>query len=284
MRARPRRRPASPDVAEAEITKRIAPEARNKRPRDRCPLPCDFSDISGSVIVHCRDRSPASNGSSAVTNATTGQKIGKSHGNGIESRGRYCALRERCALYFLLRHDGRRGTPDVDDARIASVYTSELADALGNLVSRSLALIRRAGHSRAAASATAALDSIPRGKCSRTRSALQDSVDDRSSDSRRTKHYDHLGYRQRRDKHSLTLHPGRLSKTRDGAPSANEAARPTRLRCHPRHIVCGLHAIARALVPSLPRTAEAIARALSIEQARPILFPKGLYCKIVAWR
>jgi len=74
-----------------------------------------------------------------------GEKIGKSRGNRIAPE----ALVERYGVdalrYFLLRHVGPRRDADVDDARLAAVYRGELADGLGNLLARTLVLLRIAG-------------------------------------------------------------------------------------------------------------------------------------------
>jgi methionyl-tRNA synthetase len=63
-----------------------------------------------------------------------GQKIGKSRGNAVDP----AVIVERYGIdalrYFLLRHVGPKQDGDVHDGRVGTVYRSELADGLGNLL------------------------------------------------------------------------------------------------------------------------------------------------------
>src|SRR5262249_42797680 len=74
-----------------------------------------------------------------------GEKIGKSRGNAIEPEALVARYGSDALRYVLLRHVGASKDADIDEARILRVYESELADGLGNLVSRTLALARRVG-------------------------------------------------------------------------------------------------------------------------------------------
>ena len=85
-----------------------------------------------------------------------GQKISKSLRNTV-SPAEGCAPYGADALrYYLLRHIGSRRDGDFSWARFAEVYAHELANAFGNLVSRTIALGRRYGVPDAAPSELAA--------------------------------------------------------------------------------------------------------------------------------
>ena len=74
-----------------------------------------------------------------------GQKISKSLGNAI-SPAEACARSGTDALrYYLLRHVGSQRDGDFSWSRFEEAYTHELADDLGNLVSRTVALGRKYG-------------------------------------------------------------------------------------------------------------------------------------------
>lgn len=74
-----------------------------------------------------------------------GSKIGKSRGNAV-SPFEASARHGRDALrYYLLRHIGSHRDGDFSWQRFDEVYARELADGLGNLVSRTVALARRYG-------------------------------------------------------------------------------------------------------------------------------------------
>ena len=71
-----------------------------------------------------------------------GKKIGKSLGNGIAPQTFVDAIGRDGLRWFLLRHVGASRDADVSLGRAVSVYESELADGLGNLVARTLKLVR----------------------------------------------------------------------------------------------------------------------------------------------
>ena len=89
-----------------------------------------------------------------------GQKIGKSRGNAIDPGVVAGAYGVDALRYFLLRHVGPKQDSDVDDARIDAVYRADLADALGNLLSRTLALVRSALAGRVPPAPVAGLDPL----------------------------------------------------------------------------------------------------------------------------
>jgi methionyl-tRNA synthetase len=71
-----------------------------------------------------------------------GKKIGKSLGNGIDPGEVAARFGVDAVRYALLRHVGPANDGDVSLARIAGARSSELADGLGNLVARTLGLVR----------------------------------------------------------------------------------------------------------------------------------------------
>jgi methionyl-tRNA synthetase len=190
-----------------------------------------------------------------------GRKIGKSLGNAIdpgEVSGRFGidALR-----YYLLRHVGATNDGDVSAARLATAYTSELADGLGNLVARTLGLVRTKlggeapGHepgvdasSDALAVRAAALHGDVDGALERF--AVDDAlraiftvVSEANVHLARTAPWSIADDRRRRASLGATL--------------------------------VAIDAVARALVPFLPETAQRIAHALGAPgEPAPILFPK----------
>jgi methionyl-tRNA synthetase len=84
-----------------------------------------------------------------------GRKISKSLGNAI-SPGEACGRFGADALrYYLLRHIGSQRDGDFSWSRFDEVYAHELADDLGNLVSRTTALHRKYGAPVSASSALA---------------------------------------------------------------------------------------------------------------------------------
>lgn len=73
-----------------------------------------------------------------------GQKVGKSQGNGIDPGRVTDEFGVDATRYYLLRHIRTTRDGDYSQARLADAYGSELADQLGNLVQRSVALVTRA--------------------------------------------------------------------------------------------------------------------------------------------
>jgi methionyl-tRNA synthetase len=83
-----------------------------------------------------------------------GQKISKSQGNAISPHDACARFGIDALRYYLVRHVGSHRDGDFSWSRFEEVYTHELADDLGNLVSRTTALGRKYG---APATTTAAL-------------------------------------------------------------------------------------------------------------------------------
>jgi methionyl-tRNA synthetase len=74
-----------------------------------------------------------------------GKKIGKSSGNGISPFEAAARFGVDALRYYLLRHVGSHRDGDFSWARLEAVYVHELANDLGNLVSRTVALGRQHG-------------------------------------------------------------------------------------------------------------------------------------------
>ncbi|HEU5073831.1 MAG TPA: methionine--tRNA ligase [Polyangiaceae bacterium] len=72
-----------------------------------------------------------------------GQKLGKSRGNGIDPQRVTDEFGVDAVRYYLLRHIRTTRDGDYSEKRLREAYASELADQLGNLVQRTLALVAR---------------------------------------------------------------------------------------------------------------------------------------------
>ncbi|HEY2510740.1 MAG TPA: methionine--tRNA ligase [Polyangiaceae bacterium] len=195
-----------------------------------------------------------------------GEKIGKSRGNAIEP-GRFVERFGVDALrYFLLRHIGPRNDADIDERRVDAVYRAELADGLGNLLSRTLALVQRYANGIAPVAPELGID--PLGDRLAAASAdLGAQVDEAIG---RLAPEEALGAITRvvdaANKHLAETAPWALAKE-----PGNEA----RVLAVLAHATSALGAIGRELAPFLPGTSTAILRALAHPGERsPILFPK----------
>jgi methionyl-tRNA synthetase len=195
-----------------------------------------------------------------------GQKIGKSRGNAVDP----AALVERFGVdalrYFLLRHVGPRQDADVDEARLEAVYRSELADQLGNLLSRTIALLTRHAGGSLPPSPEGGLDESGERLASLSRdlpSKIDEAVTRLAPDDGLRAIWGVVGAA---NKHLADTAPWTLAKDPESRP---------RLLAILHHATYALGAIGRELVPFLPRTAEAILQALAAPAERsPILFPK----------
>lgn len=187
-----------------------------------------------------------------------GQKIGKSRGNATAPE----PVTERFGIdtlrYFLLRHVGAGRDADIDDERLVAVHRSELADDLGNLVARTITLLRtrpdvaREGPSSALAHEARRLDGV-----------VDDALDRFAPDEALRAIWSVV---DAANKHLAETAPWRLAKDPRTAPSARAILDDVEL---------ALTCIARALAPFLPGTSRAIAEALSDpRRPAPILFPK----------
>jgi len=201
-----------------------------------------------------------------------GQKIGKSAGNGVDPAAVIARYGVDALRYFLLRYVGPTQDADIDDERLARVYTSDLADALGNLVARTLTLVRRNGDCWNGEG----IDPSGEALTARAR-ALEGTVDACVA---RLAPDDALraiwAVVAAANKHISDTAPWAVAKARDAASVPAEVGRhAAQLRAILHHAVVAIDAIGRALTPFLPSTAAAIASALANPAAAPpILFPK----------
>lgn len=186
-----------------------------------------------------------------------GKKIGKSLGNAIDPSEVTQRFGVDALRYYLLRHVGPSNDADVSLSRLEAAYSSELADGLGNLLARTLGLVRgeRPAHDPGADASSDALEARARELEGAVDRALEGfAVDDalRAIFAVVSEANVHLA---RTAPWSIT--DPRLRNATLGATLA------------------ALGAIARALAPFLPTTAARIARALAEPGApAPILFPK----------
>lgn len=204
-----------------------------------------------------------------------GRKIGKSLGNGVDPADVVARWGEDALRWFLLRHVGATNDGDVSDAALARAYASELADGVGNLVARTLALVRtRCGGALPAALALREASSEALGARA---SALEGEVDaalERFAVDEALRAIQ--GVVGEANAHLARTAPWSIARARDAATDAAErAALDARLRESLGAAVVAIDAVARALAPFLPRAARRIADALARPaDPAPILFPK----------
>jgi methionyl-tRNA synthetase len=197
-----------------------------------------------------------------------GEKIGKSRGNAVDPAVFVERYGVDAVRYFLLRHVGPKQDADVDDARFLSVYRSELADGLGNLLARTTALLRSTAGASVPPAPAAGLD--PEGEALAAQAAnLDDAIDDAvarfAPDEALRAIWSVVAAA---NKHLADTAPWALSKSPASVPRAHAVL---------YHVAVALRAIGRGLVPFLPAAAEAILEALASPAAassRTVLFPK----------
>jgi methionyl-tRNA synthetase len=190
-----------------------------------------------------------------------GQKIGKSRGNAVAPESLVERFGVDALRYFLLRHVGAGKDADIDRDRVDAVYRSELADDLGNLLARTITLLRK--HGRALAPG---LDPSGEALVERAR-VLDEQVGDAIA---RFAPDDALraiwAVVDAANKHLAATTPWTLAK---------DPTRALGVRAILEHAAFALDAIGRALEPFLPTTATAILAALrNPARPAPVLFPK----------
>jgi methionyl-tRNA synthetase len=195
-----------------------------------------------------------------------GEKIGKSRGNAVAPE----VITERLGVdalrYFLLRHVGAAKDADVDQTRLDVVYRSELADDLGNLLARTLALVRTHAATPGAPPTLAGVDLSGEALAERASGLTQlvDGALDRFAPDDALREIWALVTAA--NKHLAQTAPWSLARDPESAPL---------VRAILHHTTLALGAVARALVPFLPTTAKAIVAALAAPAGpTPILFPK----------
>jgi methionyl-tRNA synthetase len=180
-----------------------------------------------------------------------GEKIGKSRGNAIEPRAA-CAVYGTDALrYYLLRHVGSQRDGDFSWTRFHGAYAHELANDLGNLVSRTTALSRRYGVPAPSPS------TLTRGLHERVDACIEDFALDRALDAIWTAVGDANAYVNR-------VEPWKLAKRGAAAALAESLG----------ELHGALRCIGEALEPFLPHTAERLLQALDAS-APTQLFPRS---------
>ena len=181
-----------------------------------------------------------------------GRKIGKSLGNAVDPFAVLSDFGADPVRYYLLRGVPCFGDGDFSLQRLRQLYQADLANGLGNLVSRITALCARAGFGRY--------------ECAGAPEPPQ-------------------GYVEALQRYEFDRAVSALWSIIEGVNRDIEAARPwellkaddaDRLRGHLRRWLGELHRIAHWLEPLLPETSARILAALSAPQIRPAgpLFPR----------
>lgn len=180
-----------------------------------------------------------------------GRKISKSLGNAI-SPAEACARFGTDALrYYLLRHIGSQRDGDFSWSRFEEVYTHELADDLGNLVSRTIALGRKYG--------------VPSSTTSALAGGLADEVNQHVENFALDRALDSI-WRVVASANAYVNQtvPWKLARENKHAAVAEVLG----------ELYGALNAIGQALAPFLPDTAARLLRAVSIS-SQIQLFPKS---------
>lgn len=179
-----------------------------------------------------------------------GAKISKSRGNVVSPLDAAARHGSDALRYYLLRHIGSHRDGDFSWRRFDEAYTHELADGLGNLVSRSVALARKHGPPSEKAS------TLADGLDERIDEHLQQFAVDRALDAIWSVVTDANAYVNRTE-------PWRLARAGD-VDALNDVI---------AELYAALNAIGLALEPFLPRTSAQLLRALETSSAVQ-LFPK----------
>jgi methionyl-tRNA synthetase len=195
-----------------------------------------------------------------------GQKIGKSRGNGVDP----FAVAERhgseALRYFLLRHVGPAQDADFDLARFDAVHDAELADDLGNLVSRTVALLARVAGGRIPDAPEPGVDEPGSVLLARARElpvAIDAALAGLATDGALRAIWDVV---RAANKHISDAAPWALAKRAEDHPRALAVL---------FHVASAIAIVGLELAPFLPRTSAAIGRALASPGDRaPPLFPK----------
>jgi methionyl-tRNA synthetase len=184
-----------------------------------------------------------------------GRKIGKSLGNAIDPE----ALAERCGVdplrWLLCRHVRSGRDADFSVERLAAVNDGELADQLGNLLQRTVAMIRRYYDGRVPAPVGDLGESPLASVAAEVTAEVTAAVDDLRLDDAFAAAWSLV---ELANKHATERAPWRLAKRRD-AP-ANEAALATTLY----ELAEALRLAAVLLGPAIPRASATILGRLGV--------------------
>ena len=180
-----------------------------------------------------------------------GRKIGKSLDNAVDPFPLIERYGADALRYYLLRAVRSGGDGDVSEARLRQVYTTDLANGLGNLVRRLEALCERARYGRAETPST------------RVSPELMDALDS----------FDFAAALR-----AIWRQVAQLNREIDAARPWEllKQQKAERLLAHLSVWIGSVHAISRGLRPFLPRTAERIETSFSkstIRKSQP-LFPR----------
>ncbi|MEZ4383978.1 MAG: methionine--tRNA ligase [Nannocystaceae bacterium] len=185
-----------------------------------------------------------------------GRKIGKSLGNAIDP----AALAERYGVdplrWLLCRHVRSGRDADFSAARLAAVNDGELADQLGNLLHRTVAMIRRYYDGRVPAPAGDVGDGALGRAAAEIAAATEAAVDDLRIDEACAAAWSLV---ELANKHVVERAPWRLAKRR-GEP-AIEAALATTLY----ELAAALRLAAVLLGPAIPRASATILSRLGVD-------------------
>jgi methionyl-tRNA synthetase len=189
-----------------------------------------------------------------------GRKIGKSLGNAVAPRDA-CAVYGTDALrYYLLRHVGSQRDGDFSWSRFDEIYAHELANDLGNLVTRVTALGRRYGVPPGGAAASELAD----GLAAKVHAHLEEFALDRAL-----------------DEIWAVIGAANAYVNRTAPWQLARQARSSELRATLSELYAVLRALGSVLEPFLPETARRLSAALDTSAAVQ-LFPRERSAPCVA--
>lgn len=195
-----------------------------------------------------------------------GRKIGKSNGNGVDPFALVDRYGTDALRWYLLRHVRSTEDADFSEARLVAAHDGELADQLGNLVNRTLAVLRKKG---------GGVPAHPGGHTDfwyegqRLRSQIDDAIASFAIHEAAEALYAYVGAANR---YIVEAAPWSLIKLTDDAAAIAEADRTL------AELFEGFRIVAAALAPLLPSTSarlrDVVERAVAGNAEPAILFPK----------
>lgn len=195
-----------------------------------------------------------------------GRKIGKSNGNGVDPFALVDRYGADALRWYLLRHVRSTEDADFSEAKLVAAHDGELADQLGNLVNRTLAVLRRKGGG-VPAHPGGHTDFWHEGQ--RLRERIDDAITSFAIHEAAEAIYGYVGAANR---YIVQTAPWSLIKRTDDPPAATEADRVL------AELFDAFLVVAEALAPLLPaastRLRDAVQRAAGGDVEPVILFPK----------